>query len=385
MKNNVGQHGRHLAAGLALVGLAVIFAAHPKAVLTAQHGINTPILPPIPPGLPADTWSYYVPADNRLTLAKIALGRRLFFEKRLSADETIACATCHQPERAFTDGKPVAEGIRGRRGSRNSMSLLNVIYNTAQFWDGRADTLEEQALQPLTNPREMGNDSVEEPLSRLRSDPAYRRAFREAFGNDEVTPSRVAASIASFERTLLSGDSPFDRFQAGDDQALTPAARRGLSLFRGRGRCSRCHVFSEQQPFFTNFAYQNTGVAAAHPRFAALARQAAHTIEAALPATSLAHLGDQDGGAELGRTLVSSMLFEIGSYRTPSLRNVALTAPYFHDGSAQTLEDVVRFYNLGGRVNLNLDEELHQLGLSLQEQHDLVSFLQSLTGAVVKY
>lgn len=353
-----------------LVALAIVFGA------SAQQ----PVSRPIPRGLPADTWSYYVPADNPLTPARIALGEKLFFEKRLSADGTIACATCHQPERAFTDGRPVAEGVHGRRGSRNSMSLFNVIYNTAQFWDGRADTLEEQALQPLTNPREMGNSSVEEALSRLRGDADFRRAFRQAFGTEEITPPRAAAAIACFERTLLSGDSPFDRFQAGDETALSPEARRGLAIFRGRGRCSRCHVFSDHQPFFTNFAYQNTGVAAGHARFEQLAWQAARAIETSLPPKDLARLGDQDGGQEIGRALTSSLLFEIGSYRTPSLRNVALTAPYFHDGSAATLADVVAFYNAGGRVNLNLEEELHPLGLTPREQLDLVAFLEALTG-----
>ena len=334
---------------------------------------------PIPLGLPPETWRYWVPVSNPLTPAKVELGRRLFFDPRLSADGTISCASCHKPERGFADGLPVAEGIGGQRGTRNSMSLLNVIYNTAQFWDGRVDTLEEQALQPLTNPVEMGNRSIDEVVARLRGDRGYREDFQRVFGR-EIDPVGMAQAIASFERTLLSGDSPFDRFQAGDEGALSAEARRGLAIFRGRGRCSRCHTATEHQPFFTNFAYQNTGVAAGHPRFEQIARQAATAIESGAPPEALTRLAGQPGGEEIGRALHSSLLFEIGSYRTPSLRNVGLTAPYFHDGSAGSLAEVVRFYNEGGRTNLNLEEELHPLGLNEREQRDLVAFLESLTG-----
>lgn len=340
---------------------------------------SDPAWPSIPLGLPADTWRYWIPADNPLTPEKIALGRRLFFDRGLSSDGTVSCADCHKPELGFTDGLPVATGVGGRRGTRNSMSLLNVTYNTAQFWDGRVDTLEEQALEPLVNPVEMGNRSVEEVIARLRANGSYQEEFRAAF-RDGVSATNAARAIASFERTLLSGNSPFDRFQAGEEGALTAEARRGMAIFRGRGRCSRCHTITEHQPLFTNFAYQNTGVASLHASFEQLAREAAKLIERGSPPEQLALLGRQPGGDELGRALKSALLFEIGSYRTPSLRNVGITAPYFHDGSARTLADVVRFYNEGGRVNLNLEEELHPLGLNERDQQDLVTFLESLTG-----
>jgi len=336
---------------------------------------------PIPLGLPADTWSFYVPANNPLTAEKVALGKRLFFDPTLSADGKISCATCHQPERGFADAEPLAVGIGGRRGTRNSMSLLNVIFNPAQFWDGRTDTLEQQALEPLTHPDEMGNRSLTEVLERLQGDAEYRAGFRAAFGEKgEIDAARLAMALASYERTLVSGNSPFDRFQAGDVTALTPAARRGLSIFRGRGRCSRCHVATEQQPLLTNFAYQNTGVAAGDPSFDRLARLAARRIEQSPSPQPLVEMEGMAGSHELGRALRSGLLFELGSYRTPSLRNVALTAPYFHNGSAASLADVVRFYNAGGRTNLNLDEELHPLGLSVNEEQDLVAFLEALTG-----
>jgi cytochrome c peroxidase len=342
----------------------------------------TPSQPlPIPLGLPADTWTFYIPADNRLTAEKVALGRQLFFDPLLSADGTISCASCHQPQRGFADAEPLAVGIGGRRGTRNSMSLLNVIYNPAQFWDGRTDTLEEQALQPLTHPDEMGNSNLAEVLIRIRNKPEYQAAFRGAFGEKTRIEAReVAMALASYERTLLSGNSPFDRFQSGDETALSADARRGLALFRGRGRCSRCHVVNEQQPLFTNFAYQNTGVAAGAPSFDRLARLAARLIEGAPSPRPLVEIEREVGSHELGRALHSGLLFEIGSYRTPSLRNVGITAPYFHDGSAKSLAEVVQFYNRGGRTNLNLDEELHPLGLTAAEERDLVQFLESLTG-----
>jgi cytochrome c peroxidase len=340
-----------------------------------QRSINAAV----PLGLPADSWDYYIPKNNPLNADKIELGRKLFFDQRLSVDGTIACATCHQPELGFTDGKPLAEGVFGRRGPRNSPTIFNVIFNPAQFWDGRTDTLDQQAIEPLVNQLEMGNASYDDVVKRLRKIDEYRLEFQNIFGA-EITIDRIGQAIASYERTLVSGDSPLDRFVAGDEKALSESARRGFAIFRGRGRCSRCHSFSDQRPFFTDFAYHNTGVAANHPNFDRLARQAAAAAESDQAKPLIDELGKQAGGQELGRILASYLLFDLGAYRTPSLRNVALTAPYFHDGSAKTLADVVKFYNGGGKANLNLEEELHALGLSEDEQKDLVAFLESLTG-----
>jgi len=334
---------------------------------------------PIPSGLPADTWDYYVPRNNRLTPAKIELGRKLFFDARLSADGKISCASCHDPKLAFTDGKIVAEGIEGRRGSRNSPSLLNAMFNVGQFWDGRADTLEEQAVQPLINPLEMGNHSYDEVVKRLRAIPEYRAEFQSVFGS-EVKIELVGKAIAAYERMLVSGDSPLDRFVAGDQSAISEEAKRGFAVFRGRGRCSRCHTFSEAAPFFSDFNYHNTGVAANHPSFDKLSRQAYAVIETDRAKEVIDALAKQEGGQELGRVLVTYQLFDIGAYRTPTLRNIALTAPYFHDGSAKTLADVVKFYNEGGRQNINRDWDLNALALTEGEQRDLVAFLDTLTG-----
>jgi cytochrome c peroxidase len=330
-------------------------------------------------GLPEDIQDYYVPGSNPLTAEKVELGRRLFFDKNLSADRTVSCATCHDPQLGFADGKRVAIGIGGKLGTRNSPTILNVLFNPSQFWDGRADTLEDQAVQPLTNPLEMGNANVDEVIARLRADAEYAGAFRRAFGG-EPTASRFAQAIAAYERTLVAGDSPFDRFMSGDAGAINDAARRGFALFRGRARCSRCHTFTEQMPFFTDFAYHNTGVAAGHPRFESLATRAFQAVSAPNAKELIDALGREEGGDELGRMLQSYLVFDLGSFRTPTLRNIALTAPYFHDGSAGTLGDVVRFYNEGGRRNLNREWDLNSLNLTEAEQRDLVEFLESLTG-----
>jgi cytochrome c peroxidase len=335
----------------------------------------------IPLGLPADTWEYYVPRNNPLTPARIELGRKLFFDPRLSADGKISCSTCHKPEFAFADGKTVAEGIAGKLGARNSPTLLNAMFNAGQFWDGRADTLEEQAIQPLTNPLEMGNASYDEVVARLRAIPEYREEFQRAFGKP-VKIELAGHAIAAFERTLLSGDSPFDRFNAGEPDAISDAAKRGFTLFRGKARCSRCHTFNDAVPFFTDFNYHNTGVAMNHPNFEKFARQVFDVAETDRAKAVIDHLAARDGGQELGRILISYQILDLGAFRTPSLRNVALTAPYFHDGSARTLADVVRFYNQGGRQNINREWDLHSLALTEEEQRDLISFLESLTGVV---
>jgi cytochrome c peroxidase len=333
----------------------------------------------IPLGLPADTWDYYVPRNNQMTPAKIELGRNLFFDARLSVDGRISCASCHDPKLAFTDGRVVAEGVEGRRGPRNSPSLLNAMFNTGQFWDGRADTLEDQAVQPLVNPLEMGNNSYDEVVNRLRAIPEYRAGFQSVFGS-EVKIELVGRALAAYERTLVSGDAPLDRFITGDQDAISDAARRGFALFRGKARCSRCHTFSDALPFFTDFNYHNTGVAMNHPNFDKISRQAYAAIDADKGREVIDALAKQEGGQELGRVLITYQVFDIGSYRTPSLRNIALTAPYFHDGSAKTLADVVKFYNEGGRQNINREWDLDAIALAEDEKRDLVAFLESLTG-----
>ncbi|MBX3280769.1 MAG: cytochrome-c peroxidase, partial [Acidobacteria bacterium] len=265
-------------------------------------------------GLPADIQDYYVPKSNPLTAEKIELGRRLFFDRRLSADATVSCATCHDPQLGFADGKRAAIGVGGRLGTRNSPTILNVLFNPSQFWDGRADTLEDQAPQPLTNPLEMGNASVDEVIARLRADAEYACAFRRVFGG-EPTAARFAQAIAAYERTLVAGDSPFDRFMAGETEAISEAARRGFALFRGRARCSRCHTFTEQMPFFTDFAYHNTGVAAGHPRFESLSTRVSGRERAECQRV------DRCFGARRGRGRTRTDASELSGFRSRVVQN----------------------------------------------------------------
>jgi cytochrome c peroxidase len=332
----------------------------------------------LPPGIPAELWSYFIPKDNPLTRDKVELGRRLFFDARLSSDGSISCATCHDPERAFADGKPVAEGIGGRKGARNSPTLLNAMFNTTQFWDGRADTLEAQAVLPLTNADEMGDQTHAQVVERLKKIPEYQKSFSDAFGGT-VTIENVGRAIASFERTLVSGNSPFDRFLAGDRRAMSDAAMRGSLLFRGKARCAVCHTINQAYPFFSDQIYRNTGVAAGHNNFDQIASEAMKRVKGDDAAMKLASLGKMEGSSELGRFMVTGNALDLGAFRTPSLRNVELTAPYFHDGSAATLLDVVKFYVKGGNENPMKAWELMAVDLTDEEQSDLVEFLKSLT------
>ncbi len=245
-------------------------------------GSNADFQIQLPVGISRDVWAYYVPKTNPLTAAKVELGRQLFFDKRLSSDGTVSCATCHDPAQAFADGKPVAEGVAGRRGTRNSPSLLNAMFNSGQFWDGRAESLEDQARLPLVNPDEMGEQTYEQVIARLNAMPEYERQFREVF-NGRVTVNAIAKAIAAFERTLLSGNSPFDRFQAGDLKALSDSARNGFMLFRGKGRCAVCHASSASFPFFSDQNYRNTGVSINNPNFTALVENAMRVSRADSP------------------------------------------------------------------------------------------------------
>jgi cytochrome c peroxidase len=337
----------------------------------------------LPLGIPQDLWAYFIPQDNPMTAAKVDLGRKLFFEPRLSADGTVSCATCHDPKRAFTDGKRIAEGIAGRTGTRNSPTLLNAMFNAGQFWDGRAGSLEEQAKMPLINSIEMGNRSLGEVAERIASIPEYTRVFEHVFGS-AVTIDNIAKAIGAFERTLVSADSPLDRYLAGDVNAMSESSRNGLGLFRGKARCGVCHAFNQNFaafatfPFLTDMNYRNTGIAANFDGFDSLARRAmaASRERSAEPTTELLK---HERAGELGRFLISGNSLDVGAFRTPSLRNVELTAPYFHDGSAATLEDVVRYYVKGGNPNANRDWQLEPVSLTEGEQRDLVAFLKALT------
>lgn len=360
--------------GLAVVTLSAVligvslWPVNDVQVFSAQRQESGPYTLALPHGV----LEPIIPEDNPLTEGKVALGRTLYFDKRLSLDDTVSCATCHNPKFGFADGKKVAEGIQQKKGVRNSPTTLNTAFLDAQFWDGRAPTLEEQAKGPLVNPVEMGMPSHDALVTKLRKIPTYRRGFQEVFGTEELTIDQLAKVIAAFERTLNTFNSPFDRFIAGDKTALSPSAQRGWELFQGKARCITCHEFNASYPFFTDNKFHNVGVAMKDVNFEALARKAA--IE-----TDVARLAHEPGAAELGRYLVTKQPRDIGAFKTPGLRNIALTAPYMHDGSEASLKSMIEFYDKGGVPNPNLDGGIRPLGLSEQEREDLVELLKALT------
>jgi cytochrome c peroxidase len=258
------------------------------------------------------------------------------------------------------------------------------MFYEQQFWDGRAPTLEEQAKQPIINPVEMGMPDHDAVVKKLKGIPEYVDAFKKVFGG-EITIDRVAQAIAAFERTLLTGNSPFDRFIAGDQNAISESAKRGWQLFQGKARCITCHEFNRSNPFFTDNKYHNIGVAMNKEGFAELARKAELLAkEGKLDKRKLDELALNPAYSELGRFLVTLNPKDIGAFKTPTLRNVELTAPYMHDGSEATLLDVIEFYNRGGNDNPNLSGEMRPLNLTDQEKQDLVEFLKALTGEFPK-
>jgi cytochrome c peroxidase len=260
------------------------------------------------------------PEANPLTAENIEVGRRLFFDRRLSSDQTISCASCHDPDRAFSDGRAIAVGVFGRIGKRNSPALINRGYGRAFFWDGRITTLEDQVLKPIEDPNEM-DLSLAVAATRIG-----------------LTVETISHALASFVRSILSGDSSFDRFIHGNRTALSAAEQAGLQLFRGKANCIACHV----GPNFTDESLHNTGIAWRNGELA-------------------------DAGAGQG------------NFKTPTLREIARTAPYMHDGSVPTLEEVVEYYDRGGNRNPNLDPEIHPLRLSAEEKRNLAAFLRSLS------
>jgi cytochrome c peroxidase len=271
------------------------------------------------------------PESNPMQRGKVELGRRLFFDKNLSRDGTLACAGCHDPKLAFSDGRVVARGIHGVDGTRNSPALINRGYGESFFWDGRAATLEAQAIEPILNPKELG----------LSLEELDQRTGKKA--------SEVTAALAAYVRTIRSGDSPYDRYVAGQADALTDLEKRGMALFRGKARCNNCH----SGPTFTDEQFHNTGITWRDGR-----------------------LFDE------GRFTVSGRTRDHGAFKTPSLREVARTAPYMHDGSLARLEDVIDFYSNGALANPYLDSEIRPLHLSAGEKRALLDFLRSLTGEI---
>jgi cytochrome c peroxidase len=339
--------------GLALA-IATLFLVHSNRVVLAQGSarpVGKPVTIKVPLGLPP----LPVPADNPLTAETIALGRHLYYDKSLSGDGTVSCATCHSPSMGFTDNEPVSTGVAKKKGTRNSPTVINSAYNNLQFWDGRAVSLEKQAEGPMENPVEMAH-SLQGVVELLRKDAGYRDEFKRAWGTDQITIDLATKSIASFERTVLSGNSPFDRFYyGGDKKALSVSAQRGLKIFMDpkRGNCAVCHTVGEKSALFTDNEFHNLGIGA-----------------------------DTRGEfSDTGRFSQTKKDADMGAFKTPTLRNVAQTAPYMHDGSMPTLKDVINHYVGGGNSNPHLDKEIHALDfLSGQDRKDLLEFMEALTG-----
>lgn len=332
-------------------------------------------------GTPVEATRAAAPAGNPQTSEKIALGKQLFFDGRLSVDGTVACSTCHDPARAFTDGRPVSIGVKGRVGQRNAPTILNALYNKFQFWDGRAATLEEQAGFPITNPSEMGQPSLDAAVNQVAPLPEYQRAFRNVFGRPPNGPDLVRA-IASYERTQFAFDSPFDHFIAGDKNAISDSAKRGWGLFNTRARCNKCHALTEAKPdptFFMDSDFHNIGIGTIRHNVVALACKAEEEINSG-NTIAVDRAAIQSNMSALGRFLITKKEADIASFKTPGLRNVLMTAPYFHDGSQDTLWDVLDHYNKGdGIQNPYLDEDMQPLALSEDDIDDVVAFLATLT------
>jgi cytochrome c peroxidase len=332
-------------------------------------------------GVPVEATRAVAPADNPQTPEKIALGERLFFDGRLSADGTVACSTCHDPARAFTDGRTVSIGIRGHAGQRNAPTILNALYNKTQFWDGRAKTLEEQAGLPIINPSEMGQPSLETAVEKIAALPEYEQAFRRVFGR-APNPTDLVRAIASYERTQFSFDSPFDHFIAGEKEAISDSAKRGWELFSTKARCNKCHALTEKNrdpTYFTDNDFHNIGIGIIRHNVVTLACKAEQEINSG-NTIDVDRAAIQSGFSVLGRFLVTKKDADIASFKTPDLRNVLMTAPYFHDGSQATLWDVMDHYNKGDGIhNPYLDEDIQPLALTESEIDDVVAFLASLT------
>lgn len=369
--------GACLCIGLSMATLAATAGDNPLAGgamdARAMSRAKTP-----PLGLPP----LLLPPENGLTAAKISLGRKLFFDRRLSVNNTMSCGICHIPEQGWTNNElatPV--GVEGRSVRRNAPTLFNVAYQKLLFHDGRETSLETQVFSPLMAHNEMANPSIGYLVEKVKALPDYSGLFEDAFGGP-ANIHHMTSALASYQRTLNSANSPFDRYFFGTDKsALSANARRGFDLFQGKGNCATCHRIEKDFALFTDHEFHNTGLA----RDAAAAEPATTAVELApgvvvqMSSEAIASVGGVIE-KDLGRHEVTLNPADLWKFKTPSLRNVALTAPYMHDGSLRSLEAVVRFYSSGGNAQPGRDPQIRPLALTSDEIRDLVAFLQSLTG-----
>ncbi len=335
---------------------------------------------PPPLGLPAVP----VPADNPITAVKVALGRKLFFDRRLSRNDTISCGMCHVPEQGFTVREmATAVGIEGHTVRRNAPTIYNAAYAARLFHDGRAASLEQQVWVPLLAHNEMDGASADAVVRKIQALPDYDGLFEAAFGERGAAKETIGMALATYERTLISANSRFDRWRFGKDGgAMSAAAQRGFQLFTGQAGCVHCHTIGADDALFADQEFHNTGVGYRQ----AMAKPAARQLLQIAPGTSVTFDPDVVADAsepvpsDLGRYEITAQPGDRWKYKTPGLRNVALTAPYMHDGSLATLRAVVDFYNGGGVANDGLDPAIRPLGLDERARDDLVAFLKSLTG-----
>jgi cytochrome c peroxidase len=348
-------------------------------IVSIHQSAQDPLLglPPVP-----------IPEDNPQTPEKIALGNKLFHDKRLSIDGTVSCANCHDANKAFGDGLQFSLGHHDQTGTRNAPTVINAAFYTSQFWDGREPDLEGQSKQPFVNPVEHGLTNHKAILEIARTDMDYRAAFLSVFdiSGKQLSIDHIAKAIASFERTIISGNSPFDRYYFnGNTTAISNAQVRGFKLFIGQGRCQSCHTIEQDHAIFTDNKFHNIGIGI-------------NDIQQDIPRLATAFLRTKNKGAdvdilvltdkkssELGRFAVTNELDKVGAFKTPTLRNIEMTAPYMHDGSLKTLKDVIRHYHNGGvtpaknKVNAYLSGGIRPLNLTEAQIDDLVAFMKALT------
>lgn len=319
---------------------SLLFFSYTFFTLAATEEFKVPLgLPPVP-----------FPQDNPYTKQKAELGKRLYFDTCISADDKISCATCHAVDTAFGDPNSLSLGILGRKGTRHAPTVINAAYNKHQFWDGRVKTLEEQAKGPIANTKEMSlfhdsKISFEECQKRVKQNPEYLKLFKDVFGDEEITVDQIVQSIATFERIVLSGNSPYDRFKAGDKTAMSEEQIDGYRIFKKVG-CNNCHT----EPLFTDGRFLNIGV------------------------------GMNVENPDLGRYEITKDPKDWGGFKTPTLRESAKSPPYMHDGSEKTLEDVINYYDRGGNPNKNLHPLMKPLHLSDKDKKALKAFIEALNG-----
>lgn len=382
------------------IGLAILVAGlvgraraeDPDDIPRAEHGAATMgyqlksldrLMPKTdvteaPGGFDPVVWEAFIPKDNRMTPARVELGKKLYFDKRLSKDGTVSCATCHDVTRGFTDQLKTSEGIKDQFGTRNAPTTLNSALLQTLFLDGRSPSLDHQAKMPITNPIEMGMPSEAAAVKAIAADPEYQKAFGKAYGRG-VNMEDIGRAIAAFERTLVFIDSPFRRFLEGEKGAISAEARAGWDLFNGKARCVTCHPMNLSNPLGTDNRFHNVGVSARHQDFEGLAKRALKALAEDSSEQKLDELALGTEMGELGRFMVTKNRTDIGSFRTPLILNIGITPPYMHDGSLPTLWDVMDHYNKGGEPNPSLDGGMEPLALTEEEINQLVAFLFALT------